>query len=97
MALPETSNWRWIRLSTYFMYMKPIQVMFDEELLRELDATDEVRRDGRSAVLRRAVMDYLRRRRSAEIRDRYRAAYSSDVGQDEELAGWAEQGTWPDE
>jgi len=79
------------------MYMKPIQVMFDEELLRELDATDEVRRDGRSAVLRRAVVDYLKRRRSAEIRDRYRAAYSSEGGLVEEFAGWEEQGTWPEE
>lgn len=80
------------------MYMKPIQVMFDEELLAELDATEEVRRDGRSAVLRRAVVQYLRKRRSAEIRDRYRAAYASDdAGLGEEFAGWEDQGTWPDE
>ena len=42
--------------------MKPIQVMFDEKLLAHLDADDEVRKDGRSAVMRRAVADYLRRK-----------------------------------
>jgi metal-responsive CopG/Arc/MetJ family transcriptional regulator len=35
--------------------MKAIQVTFDERLLCQFDADDEVRRDGRSAVLRRAV------------------------------------------
>jgi metal-responsive CopG/Arc/MetJ family transcriptional regulator len=79
------------------MYMKPIQIMFDEELLAELDATDEVQRDGRSAVLRRAVADYLKRRRSVEIRDRYRAAYGADDHLGAELAGWEDQGAWPDE
>ena len=31
--------------------MKAIQVMFDETLLARLDASEEVRREGRSAVL----------------------------------------------
>ena len=41
--------------------MKPVQVLFDELLLKRLDADEEVRRDGRSAVLRRAAAEYLRR------------------------------------
>ncbi|MGH9319799.1 MAG: ribbon-helix-helix protein, CopG family [Vicinamibacteria bacterium] len=43
--------------------MKPVQVLIDEPLLAPLDADEEVRRDGRSAVLRRAIREYLRRRR----------------------------------
>jgi metal-responsive CopG/Arc/MetJ family transcriptional regulator len=39
--------------------MKPVQIMLDEELLRRLDATPEVEREGRSAVVRRAVAEYL--------------------------------------
>ena len=35
--------------------MKAIQVMFDETLLKRLDADAEVRKVGRSAVLRRAA------------------------------------------
>lgn len=36
--------------------MKSIHVTFDEKLLKELDATEEVQQKGRSAVLRRAVV-----------------------------------------
>jgi len=45
--------------------MKVIQITFDERSLKELDATEEVRRDGRSAVLRRAVRDEGVKRASA--------------------------------
>lgn len=76
--------------------MKPVQVIFDEKLLKRLDATPEVRKYGRSAVLRRAAEEYLRRRRSREIAERYAAAYSqaSDIGK--ELGGWEDEGQWPE-
>jgi metal-responsive CopG/Arc/MetJ family transcriptional regulator len=77
--------------------MKPIQVMFDERLLAQLDATEEVKQRGRSAVLRRAVEDYLRRRRRWTIAERYRQAYGCDAGLGEEYSGWEEQGEWPAE
>jgi metal-responsive CopG/Arc/MetJ family transcriptional regulator len=44
--------------------MKAVQVLFDEPLLRQLDADEEVRELGRSAVLRRAAAEYLRKRRA---------------------------------
>jgi metal-responsive CopG/Arc/MetJ family transcriptional regulator len=75
--------------------MKAIQVSFDERLLRQLDADEEVRRDGRSAVLRRAADLYLARRRERRIAAAYRAAYGrSGAGAD--LAGWEDEGAWPD-
>lgn len=77
--------------------MKAVQVMLDEELLRELDATEEVRREGRSAVLRRAAKDYLARRRREQVRERYRKAYGREGGLGKEFEGWEKQGSWPDE
>jgi metal-responsive CopG/Arc/MetJ family transcriptional regulator len=77
--------------------MKAIQITFDETLLKELDATEEVRRDGRSAVLRRAVRDYLRQKRRHTVAERYRRAYRSEAGLGDEFAGWEDQGQWPDE
>ena len=77
--------------------MKPIQVMLDERLLEKLDATDEVQRDGRSAVLRRAVEAYLRQRQRASIASQYRNAYRRDRDLGKEFTGWEEQGVWPDE
>jgi len=77
--------------------MKPIQVMIDEQLLAQLDATEEVKKNGRSAVLRRAVEDYLRRRRQWTISERYRKAYGTDGGIGDEFSGWEGQGEWPAE
>ena len=77
--------------------MKPIQVMFDEKLLDRLDATEEVKQKGRSAVLRRATEEYLRRRRKSAISERYRSAYGADAGMGVEYSGWEGQGAWPEE
>ncbi len=77
--------------------MKPIQVMIDEQLLERLDATEEVQRHGRSAVLRRAAEDYLRRRRRSTISEHYRSAYGGSGGLGDEYSGWEGQGEWPAE
>lgn len=82
--------------STYNTYMKPIQVMFDEGLLERLDASEEVRREGRSAVLRRATAEFLQRRQQEMIADQYRKAYAGVAVGSGDLAGWSEEGSWPD-
>lgn len=78
------------------IHMKAIQVTFDEDLLRAFDATDEVRRRGRSAVLRQAAEEYLSRRRRQEIAEAYRRSYEDGAGLGDELAGWEDQGRWPE-
>lgn len=77
--------------------MKAIQVVLDEDLLARLDATEEVKAEGRSAVLRRAAAEYLARRRREAISDQYRKAYSESPGLGEEYEGWENQGSWPEE
>jgi metal-responsive CopG/Arc/MetJ family transcriptional regulator len=77
--------------------MKPIQVVFDETLLRQLDADEEVRKYGRSAVLRRAAADYLRRAKTRRITAKYRRAYGANPELPEEFEGWPAEGAWPDE
>lgn len=76
--------------------MKPIQVMIDEALLRRLDADEEVRRFGRSAVVRRATAAYLKRARARRISEAYRRAYQGRPGLGEEFAGWDAEGVWPE-
>lgn len=76
--------------------MKAIQVLFDEQLLARLDATDEVQKDGRSAVLRRAAADYLNRRRRHAIAESYRQAYGAKEGPGDEFPGWDGQREWPE-
>jgi len=76
--------------------MKPVQVLFDEPLLQRLDADEEVRRLGRSAVLRRAATDYLRRSSARRIAEAYRRAYADRKALGDEFAGWENEGTWPE-
>ena len=75
--------------------MKAIQITFDEDLLERLDATEEARRHGRSAVMRRAVEEYLRRRSRFSIADRYRRAYGGNRALADEFEGWQDEGEWP--
>jgi metal-responsive CopG/Arc/MetJ family transcriptional regulator len=69
--------------------------MFDEALLRRLDADAEVRKAGRSAVLRRATAEYLRRSRLKRIAEAYRSAYKDSTGLGDEFSGWEDEGSWP--
>jgi len=70
--------------------------MFDEELLRRLDADAEVRRVGRSAVLRRAAFEYLRRSRAKRVSEAYRRAYQGSGSLGDEFGGWESEGSWPE-
>lgn len=76
--------------------MKTIQITVDEPLLAMLDADSEVRRRGRSAVLRRAATEYLERRKREAVAQQYKAAYGSGQHVAEALAGWEDEGVWPD-
>jgi metal-responsive CopG/Arc/MetJ family transcriptional regulator len=79
------------------MYMKAIQVLFDEKLLRELGRDAEVKRDGRSAVLRRAAAEYLRKKRRTGIRAAYERAYGKSADKrPDDFAGWSEEASWPE-
>lgn len=79
------------------MYMKSIQITLDERLLARLDADPEVRRSGRSAVLRRAAEEYLRRRRKRTIASQYARAYGGQTGLGAEFSGWEDEGSWPEQ
>lgn len=77
--------------------MKPVQVLFDEELLAELDADEQVQKVGRSRVLRQLAASYLKRCREAGVDARYVAGYGEGPRVAEELEGWEEEGVWPDD
>lgn len=99
-AWSNVANIGWAPLRQYIIgvviNMKTIQITMDEALLAKLDADDEVRRDGRSAVLRRAAREYLRKRRTRAIAGRYAEAYGSVHGLGVEFSGWEDEGAWPE-
>jgi len=71
--------------------------MFDERILAKLDADEDVQKVGRSAVLRRIVSDYLRKKTESAIDGRYRKGYADGTGLGPEFDGWEEEGGWPTE
>ena len=75
--------------------VKAIQVTFDEPLLKRLDSDPAVRKRGRSAVLREAARDFLRRRETEEIDRRYAVGYGGSDSVQTELRGWDQEGIWP--
>ena len=81
----------------YCPTMKAIQITFDEALLERLDRHPNVRRRGRSAVLREAAVEYLKRREAEEIAQRYRAGYRDTIDLEDDLDGWSDEGAWPED
>ncbi len=79
------------------LHMKAIQFMIDERLLARVDADPQVKREGRSAVLRRALEEYLQRKREREIAESYRREYGRKPVKPEENLGPWEDPPWPDE
>ena len=77
--------------------MKPVQMLIDDELLADLDADEQVRQSGRSKVMRRLIASYLESRREAQLDAQYRQGYRDQPRVAEELEGWAEEGSWPEE
>ena len=75
--------------------MKAIQVTFDESLLERLDSHPAVKQRGRSAILRDAAIDYLRKQERAEIDRLYGEGYGETDSVESELLGWDEEGVWP--
>ena len=72
---------------------RAIQITVDEQLLAVIDKDEEVRRDGRSSVFRRAISEYLKTRRRRGIAEAYRRGYGSKGAS--EFEGWAGEGRWP--
>lgn len=63
----------------------------DNDLLARLDQTEEVKQHGRSAVLCRAVSEYLAHQRQAEITRQYQEGYGEDAGLGDDFRGWEDE------
>lgn len=75
--------------------MKAIRVTLDGALLDKLNHSPEVQERGRSAILREAVAEYLKRKDTEAITRRYQAGYRDTAKLNDELEGWAGEGAWP--
>ena len=77
--------------------MKTIQITINEKLLAALDADEEVKKIGRSALFRKIATEFLESRRRTGISSSYRKAYGDGGGIGPEFAGWESESIWPEE
>lgn len=76
--------------------METIQVVLDSELLRAADRTARRAKLNRSALIRDALREYLRRQEIRELEERDRKGYEVSREGDE-LSRWESEAAWPTE
>ena len=84
------------RVWSTFHSVKTIQVVMDDTTLRAADR--EARRAGvnRSALVRRAVAFYVKKRQEAELEERHRAGYQRAPEAPGEFDVWGAVQAWPE-
>ncbi len=80
--------------------METIRLVLDKPLLAAANREARKAKINRSALIRRALNDYLKRRREEEMWERERQAYLKQpitAEEDEEAAAWFKVQAWPEE
>jgi metal-responsive CopG/Arc/MetJ family transcriptional regulator len=77
--------------------MSTIQVVLDEDLLRAADQAAEQVGVNRSALIRDALREYLRRLLARRLEEIDRAGYERHPDSSEDLAVWEGVAAWPED
>lgn len=78
------------------MGARPVQVSIDSDLLSRIDRDPEVKKRGRSAFLRSAVLVYLEARRRRDVDERIRTAYGAKADDLlDEVSDLIREQAWP--
>jgi metal-responsive CopG/Arc/MetJ family transcriptional regulator len=74
-----------------------VQVVLDEELLREADRAARAAQVNRSELVRAALREHLRRLEVLEQEARDRSGYERRPDRAAEVARWERAAAWPDD
>lgn len=77
--------------------MKTIQIVLDEPLLQAADKVVRRQRTNRSALIREALREHLKRSRIRELEGQEREAYLRQPDTDDDLVGWEQVAAWPED
>jgi metal-responsive CopG/Arc/MetJ family transcriptional regulator len=77
--------------------METIQVVLDAKLLRAADLTAKRHKINRSALIRRALQEHLKRLHILELEERDRRGYQALPQRLEEFRPWEEIAAWPED
>lgn len=77
--------------------METIQIVLDKELLLATDRAARRAKRNRSALVREALRQHLRRLAVRDREERDRQGYAAKPQGREEWRGWEAEAAWPDE
>jgi predicted transcriptional regulator len=81
----------------YDTHMQTIQIVLDEKLLKAADRAARRTKRNRSALMRDALREHLRRLEVRSMEERDREGYAREPQMPEEAPLWESEATWPDE
>jgi metal-responsive CopG/Arc/MetJ family transcriptional regulator len=76
--------------------MKIVQVVLDKKLLHAADQAAKRTKRNRSALVRDALREHLRRLELRASEERDRQGYSRHSSADTETLAWESEATWPE-
>jgi metal-responsive CopG/Arc/MetJ family transcriptional regulator len=77
--------------------METIQVVLDTKLLKAADIAAKRQKLNRSALIRQALQEHLKRLHMAELETRDRLGYRARPQRVDEYLPWEEAAVWPEE
>ncbi len=77
--------------------METIQVVLDTKLLRAADRAARRTKLNRSALIREALREHLRRLEIRTLEERDRAGYARLTQAESEISAWESEAAWPEE
>jgi metal-responsive CopG/Arc/MetJ family transcriptional regulator len=79
------------------LHMATIQVVIDEKLLKAADLAAKRGKTNRSALIRSALEEHLKRLKILELEERDRRGYLAQPQKPEEYRGLEAVAAWPDD
>ena len=77
--------------------METIQVVLDTKLLKAADSAAKRRKLNRSALIRQALQEHLKRLHVLDLEERDRRGYQARPQRLKEYRPWEEAAAWPEE
>jgi metal-responsive CopG/Arc/MetJ family transcriptional regulator len=77
--------------------METIQVVLDTKLLKAADLAAKRQKVNRSALVRQALQEHLKRLRELELEEQDRRGYVAQPQREDEFRVWEGVATWPED
>jgi len=76
--------------------VETIQIVLDAKLLKAADVAAKRHKVNRSALIRHALEEHLKRLREIELEDQDRRGYAAHPQRTEEYRRWEDVAVWPE-